>query len=81
MVFIGLKDFFPNIPNLDYTDACKVSPLVWSIFIGQNTDLTSGRDCIWREVTRATHSESQGALPSDRYLVHIQMLRLRVKAK
>ena len=23
----------------------KVSPLVWSIFFGQNADLTSGRDC------------------------------------
>ena len=27
------------------TPVCKVSPLVWSIFIGQNADLTSGRDC------------------------------------
>ena len=25
---------------------CKVSPLVWSIFVGQNADPTSGRDCI-----------------------------------
>ena len=24
---------------------CKVSPLVWSIFIGQNADLTSGLHC------------------------------------
>ena len=24
---------------------CKVSPIVWSIFFGQNADLTSGRDC------------------------------------
>ena len=27
------------------TPGCKVSPLVWSIFIGQNADLTSGLDC------------------------------------
>ena len=27
------------------TPVCKVSPLVWSIFIGQNADLTSGLDC------------------------------------
>ena len=26
--------------------ACKVSTLVWSIFVGQNADLTTGRDCI-----------------------------------
>ena len=24
---------------------CEVSPLVWSIFVGQNADLTSGLDC------------------------------------
>ena len=24
---------------------CKVSPLVWSIFIGQNADLTNGLHC------------------------------------
>ena len=29
---------------------CKVSPLIWSIFIGQNADLTSGRDCTSQNV-------------------------------
>ena len=28
------------------TPGCKVSPLVWSIFVGQNVDLTSGPHCI-----------------------------------
>ena len=53
MVFIGPKKYFPNTPNLEVLDytvnedaACKVSPLVWSIFVGQNADLTSGRHCI-----------------------------------
>ena len=31
---------------------CKVSPLIWSIFFGQNTDLTSGRQCSWNHQRR-----------------------------
>ena len=34
------RSFAPKKVN-----GCKVSPLVWSNFIGQNADLTSGSDC------------------------------------
>ena len=43
---------------------CKVSPLVRSIFIGQNVDLTSGRDCIKYIIT---HLASFYCIPTGRH--------------
>ena len=47
---------------------CKVNPLLWSIFFGQNADLTSGRDCITFPNFRANRTfptlPSPGASPS-----------------
>ena len=34
-----------SLQRLPYNDAYMVSPLVWSIFFGQNADLTSGLHC------------------------------------
>ena len=41
-----------------YNDAYKVSPLVWSIFFGQNADLTSWRYCIGNGVQRVWNSQN-----------------------
>ena len=48
-VFLGVRSIFgwPRSKSAEegYNPVCKVSPLVRSIFSGQNDDLTSGRNC------------------------------------
>ena len=56
----GCKGNFWTVPiKIIYSrlqPGCKVSPLVWSNFFGQNADLTSGREGIIVSPSRGRHS-------------------------